>query len=186
MDGYLGFASRASSGFFLDRTVLAAENLAPRQQLNVLQRSVKRVRLRRRDRVFWSLLSRIWNGWRSSLMIVKPETVIRWHRHGFRLYWRWKSRKGGRPRKDAEIRVLIRRMSREHPTWGAPIYPEDSHFGWTGFWGCRSGGIIGMPNESQFSGLGNLGTQYHFSVLPKSVKGKNRIVSPRIPPPGPP
>ena len=105
-----------------DRAGLATENLALRQQLGVLRRSVKRVHLRRRDRAFWAVLSRMWKDWRSSLMIVKPETVIRWHRQGFRLYWRWKSRPGGRPRKDAEIRTLIRRMSRENPTWGAPTY----------------------------------------------------------------
>ena len=118
--GMFGVLLTFFRGFLLDRTALATENLALRQQLNVLRRSVKRVRLRKRDRVFWAVLSRIWNDWRSSLMIVKPDTVIGWHRRGFRLYWRWKSRRGGRPRKDAEIRVLIRRMSRENPTWGAP------------------------------------------------------------------
>ena len=106
-------------GFLANRTDLAVENLALRQQLNVLRRLVKRPRLRQRDRIFWVWLSRLWQNWRSSLMIVKPETVIRWHRQGFRLYWRWKSRRGGRPRKDTEIRALIRRMSRENPIWGA-------------------------------------------------------------------
>ena len=107
-------------GFLRGRADLAIENLALRQQLNVLRRSVKRVRLRKCDRVFWAVLSRIWDDWRSCLMIVKPETVIGWHRRGFRLYWRWKSKRGGRPKKDAEIRALIQRMSRENPTWGAP------------------------------------------------------------------
>jgi transposase InsO family protein len=106
---------------FLPRAAVAAENLALRQQLAVLQRSVKRPRLRKRDRIFWVWLSRLWSDWRSCLMIVKPETVIRWHREGFRLYWRWKSRKKpGRPKTDADIRELIRRMARENPTWGAP------------------------------------------------------------------
>ena len=96
----------------ISRAQLAAENLALRQQLVVLTRSVKRPHLRRRDRIFWSWLSRIWHDWRSAIIIVKPETVIRWHRQGFRLYWRWKSRpKGGRPRVTTEIRALIRRMS---------------------------------------------------------------------------
>lgn len=100
---------------------LVAENLALRHQLNVLQRSVKRPRLRQRDRIFWSWLSRLWPGWRSVLVIVQPETVVRWHQQGFRLYWRWKSRsKAGRPTVDREIRDLIRRMARENPTWGAP------------------------------------------------------------------
>jgi putative transposase len=107
--------------FLVARAVLAAENLALRQQLAVLQASAKRPRLRRRDRLFWVCLSHIWSGWRSCLMIVKPETVIGWHRQGFRLYWRWKSRKKpGRPKTDAEIRALIQRMARQNPTLGAP------------------------------------------------------------------
>ncbi len=98
-----------------NRTDLAAENLALRQQLAILQHKSKRPRLRRRDRIFWALLSRIWADWRSALLIVQPDTVVRWHRQGFKLYWRWKSQgKPGRPRIEAEIRNLIRRMSREN------------------------------------------------------------------------
>lgn len=66
------------------------------------------------------MLSRIWRDWRESLTIVQPETVLRWHRQGFRLYWRWKSRDRGRPRAPQEIRHLVRRMARENPLWGAP------------------------------------------------------------------
>jgi len=107
--------------FILPRPALVAENLVLRQQLAVLQVSVRRPRLRKRDRIFWVWLSRLWSGWRSCLMIVRPETVVRWHREGFKRYWRWKSRKKpGRPKTDAEIRELIRRMARENPTWGAP------------------------------------------------------------------
>ena len=71
---------------------------------------------------FWAILSGIWKIWRSALLIVQPDTVIRWHRTGFRLFWRWKSRSGkvGRPKTDLEIRRLIRRMSRENPSWGVP------------------------------------------------------------------
>jgi putative transposase len=106
---------------FASRAALAAENLALRHQLAVLRRSVKRPKLRKRDRIFWSWLSRVWSGWKSALLIVQPDTVTRWHRQGFRLYWRWKSRKQqGRPRVDRAIRDLIRRMGRENPTWGAP------------------------------------------------------------------
>ena len=102
------------------RAMIAAENLALRQQLGIFHRSAKRPRLGQRDRIFWFWLSRLWAGWRSCLMIVKPDTVIRWHREGFRLYWRWKSRKKlGRPKTKTEIRELIRRMARENPTWGA-------------------------------------------------------------------
>ncbi len=105
-----------------NRAELAAENLALRQQLAILEQCSKRPRLRKRDRIFWAWLSRFWSNWRSVLVIVQPETVVRWHQQGFRLYWRWKSRSGkvGRPTIDAEIRKLIRRMSRENPLWGTP------------------------------------------------------------------
>ena len=88
---------------------LAFENLALRQQLAVSHQSGKRPKLRPRDRVFWVWLSRLWPNWRSALVIVRPETVIKWHRMGFKLYWRWKSRAGkvGRPCIDREIRNLI-------------------------------------------------------------------------------
>ena len=106
----------------LGRIGLAAENLALRQQLAIYQRTAKRPKLRPRDRVFWVWLARLWNDWRSVLVIVRPATVVGWHRQGFRLYWRWKSRTGktGRPRLDHQVQTLIRRMSRENPTWGAP------------------------------------------------------------------
>jgi len=101
---------------------LAAENLALRQQLAVQQRTIKRPKLRRRDRLFWVLLRKIWSGWRSALIIVQPDTVVRWHRAGFKLYWTWKSRgrRRGRSPISLEVRKLIRRMSRENPTWGSP------------------------------------------------------------------
>ena len=106
----------------LPRLVLVTENLALRQQLLVLRRSTDRPRLRHRDRLFWVALSHLWRDWRSILVILKPETVIKWHRQGFKCYWRWKSKRGrvGRPRLNQEIRELIRGMSREHPTWGVP------------------------------------------------------------------
>jgi transposase InsO family protein len=99
---------------------LAIENLVLRQQLAVLKHRHPRPRLTDTDRFFWVVLSRIWVDWRESLHIVQPETVVRWHRQGFRYYWRWKSRRRGRPRIDPEIRQLIRRMSRANPLWGAP------------------------------------------------------------------
>jgi len=102
------------------RQALVLENLALRHQIGVLRRSVKQPRLKPSDRGLWVLLSRIWGAWDKSLVLVKPETVIRWHRKGFRLYWRWKSRGPGRPKVSAEIRDLIRQMSRANPLWGAP------------------------------------------------------------------
>ena len=99
---------------------LAIENLALRQQLAVLKYRHPRPRLTDADRLFWVVMSQVWVDWRESLHIVQPETVVRWHRQGFRYYWRWKSRRRGRPRIDPEIRHLIRRMCRANPLWGAP------------------------------------------------------------------
>ena len=108
--------------FLRDRGELAVENLALRQQLAVYEVEKKRPRLRKRDRIFWVWLSRLWSNWRSVLVIVQPDTVVSWHRQGFKIYWRWKSRARavGRPKVEAEIRNLIRRMCRENTTWGAP------------------------------------------------------------------
>ncbi len=115
---------------FSPRLELLAENLALRQQLAVLNRTAKRPKLQSKDRLFWATLSSLWKNWRSALIIVKPDTVIRWHREGFRLYWRWKSkaRNSGRPRVDAEIRELIREMSEENPLWGAPRIQANSTY----------------------------------------------------------
>ncbi len=76
----------------ISRAALAAENLALRQQLSVLEHTVKRPKLCPRDRRFWVWLSRLWPAWRSVLRIVQPDTVTTWHRMGFKLYWRWKSK----------------------------------------------------------------------------------------------
>ena len=105
------------------RAALELENLALRHQIGVLQRSArKRAKLTSLDRLLWVWLSRIWSDWRSALAIVKPETVVNWHRAGFRLLWTWKMRRGqpGRPVISREVRALIRRMCRENPSWGAP------------------------------------------------------------------
>ncbi len=107
---------------FQSRQSLLQENAALRHQIEVLRRNSTKPALRWRDRAFWDVLSCIWPGWRSTLYIVQPETVIRWHRQGFRFYWRWKSRprRPGRPRIAREIRNLIRELSLANPTWGAP------------------------------------------------------------------
>src|SRR5262249_40871452 len=106
------------------QVVMQAEIIALRHQLIVLQRTQKtnRLVLRRADRCLWVWLSRLWSRWRSALIIVKPETVIGWHRQGFQWYWTWKIRHGrsGRPRVSRETRDLIRTMSRDNPIWGAP------------------------------------------------------------------
>ena len=101
---------------------LALENLALRHQLNVLQRNTKTPRLKNRDRFLWIIFARIWRDWQRPLTIVQPETVIRWHRKGFRYYWRWKSRPRwlGRPSVTKDVRELVRKMSIDNPLWGAP------------------------------------------------------------------
>src|SRR4051794_1509167 len=102
---------------------LRLENLALRQQLAVLRRSApKRLQLTPADRIFWVGLRQVWADWKSALLIVQAETVIAWHRKGFRLFWRWKIRHGnpGRPALPKEVRDLIRIMSRNNPRWGAP------------------------------------------------------------------
>jgi len=104
------------------RAALHLEILALRHQLNVLERSRRpRLRLTAGDRLLWVWFSRIWTEWRAALVLVQPDTVVAWHRRGFRLFWAWKSRhRTGRPTIPADIRVLIRTMSRANPLWGAP------------------------------------------------------------------
>ena len=102
---------------------LVLENIALRQQLTALKRSVARPRLRQRDRLFWIALSAIWRQWRSALMFVQPDTVVRWHREWFRWRWTRRSRRGrvGRPpRIDAKTQALVRDMAAVNPLWGAP------------------------------------------------------------------
>jgi putative transposase len=108
---------------------VALENIALRHQLAVLQRSVSRPRLRPWDRAFWVCLSRLWRPWRSSLLIVQPATVLTWHRRGFQLYWRWRSRSApmGRPSIDAQLRSLIRRRALANPTWGRRRIQAELH-----------------------------------------------------------
>ena len=87
----------------------------------MLKRKRPRPVLNSWDRVFWTTLRHVWSRWSDVLVIVKPETVIRWHRNGFRRYWRWRSRqRGGRPKITEEMRGLIRRLAEENPDWGAP------------------------------------------------------------------
>jgi hypothetical protein len=117
------FVLTTLGSLFRTRAALQLEILALRHQINVLRRSQRvRVRLNALDRFLWARLLQLWSGWRSALIIVKPETVIAWHRRGFRLYWTWKSRQSrpGRPSVSREVRDLIRKMSLANPLWGAP------------------------------------------------------------------
>jgi len=105
------------------RRTLLLENLVLRQQLAVLKRKHTRPRLRAFDKIFWVLALRFWSGWKQALIVVSPETVVGWHRTGFKLYWRAISRARrviGRKRISKEVRNLIFRMVAENATWGAP------------------------------------------------------------------
>ena len=102
------------------KVLLIADNLCLRQQLLALQRRMPRPRLEDADRRFWILACRWFSGWRTPLLIVKPETVLRWHRRGWRTYWRRRSRRPGRPGRRPiapELRTLIRRMTTENRLW---------------------------------------------------------------------
>ena len=114
----------AASAAFQSRATLHLENLALRHQLGVLRRSAKRPKLTSADLLLWAWLCDVWSDWRSALVIVKPATVIGWHRRGFRLFWTWKVRRGqpGRPPVPKGVRELIRKMSRENPL-GRASYP---------------------------------------------------------------
>jgi len=112
----------AAVGLFRSRSALQAEIPVLRHQLNVLRRrSPKRVTVSNIDRLVFAGLYRLAPEVLDAMKIIKPETVIRWHRAGLRAWWRWKSRpRGGRPRTPAEVRQLIREMSIANPLWGAP------------------------------------------------------------------
>jgi hypothetical protein len=104
------------SSFFRSRSNLSLEIVALHQQLSVLNRKRPRPRLRIGDRLFWVLLHRLWSGWENALILVKPETVVAWHRAGFSLFWRFRSRSKncGRPKLSAEIRSAIKQMVEEN------------------------------------------------------------------------
>ena len=109
-----------------DRHRLLVENLALRHQLAVLKRTVSRPRIQDSDRMLWILLRRAFKEWKDALLFVKPDTVVKWHRKGFRYYWKRKSKSNpGRPPISFELIHLIRRMSMENTTWGAPMIASE-------------------------------------------------------------
>jgi transposase InsO family protein len=122
MIGLLCFILAVLASPFKSKTRLEAENAALRHQLIVLRRKVKgRAHLTNNDRWFFILMYRWFPSILEVLVIIRPETLVHWHRAGFRRYWRWKSRSpGGRPQIETDLRALIRRMSVENPLWGAP------------------------------------------------------------------
>src|SRR3954465_1085917 len=122
MIGLLLFVLAILASPFRSTAQLQAENAALRHQLVVLRRKYRgKIRLTNGDRLFFVQLYRWFPSIRSVVHILRPETLVRWHRAGFRSYWRWKSRnRGGRPQIDADLRALIGQMNLENPLWGAP------------------------------------------------------------------
>jgi putative transposase len=115
-------AFRSFALMWAGHRAVALENLALRQQLAVLMRTATRPPLRRRERLFWILLAKTWRDWRTALVVVRPDTVVRWHRQWLRRRWTIRSvnTRPGRPRIDAAIRTLIAQMGMANPLWGAP------------------------------------------------------------------
>ena len=129
---------------FKSKLRLEAENAVLRHQLIVLRRRLHgRVRLTNQDRWFLIRLYRWFPSILQALTIIRPETLVRWHRAGFRCYWRWKSRRrGGRPRIEIELRVLIRRMSIENPLWGRRAFTAN----------CSNSGLASLIERRQVHG----------------------------------
>jgi len=120
---YLRLLAVLFTRFFRSRRNLLLENLALRQQLSVFKQRHPQLRLVPSDKLFWVMLRRFWLGWKQVLILVQPETVVRWHRAGFKLYWTWLSghrKRVGRKCVSRELRELIFRMVAENATWGAP------------------------------------------------------------------
>lgn len=120
---FIGLCLGTLVRLFRARRSLLLENLALGQQLVVLKRRHRRPGLRPFDKLFWVAVRRFWSGWNQALIVVTPETVVRWHRAGFRLYWKPISRvrtRVGREPAPKEVQELIFRMVVENPTWGAP------------------------------------------------------------------
>ena len=111
-----------ATNLFRSRRQLEVENLFLRHRLNIaLRRAPRRPRLHGSDRAVLVWLTRVWPSLIGLARVVQPDTILRWHRSGFRTYWRWKSRRQpGRPRVSGELRDLIRQMSKDNPLWGAP------------------------------------------------------------------
>src|SRR5476651_1601973 len=122
MIALLSFVLAVLAAPFKSKSRLEAENSVLRHQLIVLRRKVQaRVQLTNNDRWLLIQLYRWFPSILNVLTIIRPETLVRWHRAGFRYYWRWKSgSRGGRPQIETDLRALIRRMSTENPLWGAP------------------------------------------------------------------
>src|SRR2546422_5253420 len=165
---WLGILLRTFRSAVRTRRELALENLALRQQLAVWKARQPRPRLTEMDRIFWIVVSRLWKNWRSSLQVVRPETVVRWHRRGFRLYWAWKSRRRwDRPAIGRDLGDLIRQMSRANPLLGGA---EDPRRAVEARPDCLAGDgveVHGPASEAAVAGVAN--------ILEEPRPGSNRV-----------
>ena len=146
---------------FRSRRRLEVENLFLRHQLNIaLRRAPHRLRLQGSDRALMVWMTRVWPSLLDLSRVVQPDTILRWHRAGFRAYWRWKShRRPGRPRASRELRELIRRMNKENPLWGAPrIHGELLKLGFEiAESTVRSGRFGGVKRAPRGNSMGQMG-----------------------------
>jgi putative transposase len=138
---------------------LVFENLALRQQLTAVTRTSRHLPLQSRDRLFWIALARVWRNRRTALVLVQPDTVVRWHRDWLRSRWtrRSKHRPSGRPTIDAQIRVLVREMATANPLWGAPRRQRPPSQTWKTFLTNHlaldfSHRTLGLPNADTCTG----------------------------------
>ncbi|MEN8130264.1 MAG: helix-turn-helix domain-containing protein [Pseudomonadota bacterium] len=137
-------------GLLQSRTLLHLEILALRQQLAMVNQTPrKRLRFHWGQRLFWVWLYRLWPGCLRTLQVFKPDTLVHWHRKGFRLYWTWKSRcrLGGRPPIAPEVRELIQTMARDNVGWGAPRI----HRGFTVNYRCSASTSVRRQSQSTWS-----------------------------------
>src|SRR5215207_4054313 len=173
-------------GLFRSRAALEAEILVLRHQLNVLRRkSPKRLAFNSIDRLVFAGLYRVAPCVLDALKILKPETVIRWHRAGFRAYWRWKSRpRGGRPAIPVDIRQLIREMSIANPLWGAPRIHRRTAQAWHRCRPDHRGKIHGEEKAATVPRLEDLSSQScRRHRIDGHVRGPDDLVSAVVRPP---
>ena len=145
---------------FRNTTDLVMENLALRRQLSIMKRTTKRPQLHCKDRLCWVFLCRFWRHWREVLIIVKPDTVVRWHKQGFQLFWKRKSRYGGRSPIKKEIRDLVLKMANANPIrFGEHPYIDSIILSTFMLTGCRE---IHTTGRNHFSEIKNKGLSFVF------------------------
>jgi hypothetical protein len=155
MTDTIGLLAGAILQLLHSRRTLLLENLALRQQLAALKRRHPKPRLSMADKLFWILARRFWSRWKQTLIVVTPETVVRWHRAGFRLYWELISkvrRPIGRRQTPTEVQDLIFRMVAENPTWGSAAHPRRASHAWFRYLGTNDFSLDETSTERSGTG----------------------------------